>query len=242
MKDLFVRKLKMYRNVLSILNARKTVWGNSISFSADVQSLNTATENINKKSGDIKDSKSISKKKKQVGEEMQAAALIVCGLGYAYASEQKDESLKEKFNFYKSDLHKGNEIDIYNRCIGISKDAEPIRDILIAHDMPADQLTILNTAADKYNELISGPRSAIRETKSLNKEMDKIFHDCDIVLDEQLDKLMLVYQKDHADFYTEFTNARLIGGWSRVKKGKKGKNGKNGKNGEDEKGEGSEEK
>ena len=84
--------------------------------------------------------------------------------------------------------------------------------------MPANQVVLLNDAAAAFNALLSAPRSSIKSDKSTNEELEKLFRDCDTLLNEQLDKMMITFQNSHADFYTEYTNAREIGGWGRGKK------------------------
>jgi hypothetical protein len=222
MKDVFVRKLKMYRNVQSVLTARKPIWENFVPFVTTAAGLDALTGNIDAKSNEFKGSKSLSKEKEQASLTMRTAALVICGAGSAYASMQKDDGLKEKFNFSKSELKKGNEIEIYSRCLSIAKAAEPILQKLVDFNMPGDQITVLNDAAAAFNALLSAPRSVIKSDKSTNEELEKLFRECDVLLNDQIDKMMLTFENSQADFYTEYTNARAIGGWGKGKKEMKG--------------------
>ena len=143
------------------------------------------------------------------------AALIVCGAGKAYASQQKNNELKTKFNFSKSSLGKGNEKDICIRCVNISKAADAILNELLAYNMSSDQIKILNKAATAYDKLISAPRQVRKADKSTNQEIEVLYHECDILLNERMDNMMLIYKNSQPDFYIEYTNARHIGGWSK---------------------------
>ncbi len=218
MKDVLVRKLKMYRNVNTVLTARKQVWESFVPFATTADKLDDLSKKIDDKIISLNGSKSLSKEKEQAGLAMRNAAIIICGAGGAYASVQNDEGLKEKFNYSKSSLRIGNEIEIYNRCLSIGKAAEPILDNLIAFNMPANQVVLLNAAAATYNALLSAPRSSIKGDKSINEEMEMLYHDCDVLLNDQLDKLMLTFQSSQPDFCTEYNNAREIGGWRKGKK------------------------
>jgi hypothetical protein len=191
---------------------------NFVPFATSAAGLDSLTGSIDAKSSEFKGSKSLSKEKEQASLNMLSAALVICGAGSAYASINKDEGLKEKFNFSKSELKKGSEIEVYKRCLSIGRAAEPIVANLIAFNMPANQVVLLNTAATVYNALLSAPRSSIKSDKSINEELEKLFRECDALLNDQLDKLMLTFQNSQADFYTEYTNAREIGGWGKGKK------------------------
>ncbi|MCK9617496.1 MAG: hypothetical protein M0R21_06625 [Lentimicrobiaceae bacterium] len=213
MKDLLVRKLKMYRNLLAVLFGYRAIWDTSEPFKTEINNLDANMKEIDEKGLSLKGSQSVSEEKKQMCQKMLGAALIVSGIGTAYASQIKDSGLKAKFDFTKSELAKGNEIEIYNRCAGISKAAEPILDKLLAYNMPANQLTILNQYTSAFDELISAPREVRKADKSIRKEMLVLYDECDTLLDERLDKMMLIYKESHPDFYLEYSNARVIGGW-----------------------------
>jgi hypothetical protein len=215
MEDLLLRKLKMYRNVLDVVNTHKNAWETSEPFKTEVDNLDVNVKDIDEKSQRLKGSQSVSEEKKQMCQKMLGAALVVSGTGAAYASQIKDMGLKAKFNFTKSELSKGNEKEVYNRCINISLAAEPILDKLLAFNMPADQLTLLNQAASAFDKLISAPREVRKADKSTKEEMKAVYDECDTLLDERLDKMMLIYKKSYPDFFIEYTNARIIGGWHR---------------------------
>ncbi len=218
MEDVLLRKLKMYHTVSSVLETRKPVWENSPAFSSDVNKLDSCIAKIDAKSVSITGSEKKSKEKQQAWQEMLDAALVVCGAGYAYADSIGDDGLKTQFDYNRSGLKTGNEKEACDRCTNIALVAEPIAKALSDFNMPAGGVDILNDAAAKYNRLISAPRTAIKGDKSTKEEMLQVFADCDKLLVEQLDKMMLPFENSQPEFYIEYTNARVIGGWSRGKK------------------------
>lgn len=217
MDELLLRKLKMYRNVLSTTTAHKDVWITSMPFKAEVDQLEANLKKIDLKSQKLVGSKGASGHKKQMSGEMLEAALIVCGAGIAYANQNNDKDLICKFDFTKSSLAKGNEKNVYNRCVSISIAAEPILNELMTYNMPANQLTILNLAAKEFDILIAVPREVLKADKSSKEELILIYDDCDLLLDKRMDKMMLIYQKSESDYFKEYTNARIIGGWHKKK-------------------------
>jgi len=217
MEELLLRKLKMYRNVSDVLNTHKIVWETSKPFKMEVDNLDANVKDIDEKDQSLKGSQSVSEEKKQMCQKMLGAALVMSGAGTAYASQIKDMGLKAKFNFSKSELAKGNEKEVYNRCMNIAVSAEPILDKLLDFNIPADQLTILKQAASAFDKLISAPREVRKSDKSTKEEMVAVYDECDTLLDERMDKMMQIYKESYPDFFLEYSNARVIGGWSRNK-------------------------
>ena len=217
MEELLLRKLKMYRNVSNVLDTHKNVWETSVPFTMEVDNLNTNVKGIDEKDQSLKGSQSISEEKKQRYQKMLGAAFVISGAGTAYASQIKDMGLKAKFDFSRSELAKGNEKEVYNRCMNIAVSAEPILDKLLAFNIPADQLTILKQTASVFDKLISAPREVRKSDKSIKEEMVAIYDECDILLDERLDRMMQIYQESYPDFFLEYSNARVIGGWHKKK-------------------------
>ena len=218
MKKSGQNKLKMFRNVLSVLMTWVEIWKDLKAFTQDVNKLQLTSESIDKKNASIKGSKAKSAEKAQAGQKMLDMALIVSGAGYSYASHIEDDSLKTKFDFKKTTLNNGNELDVCSRCIGISEAAEPIREHLLEFNIKAEQLDNLPVFTAAFNKLITGPRATIRTEKSYREEIDVLFAKGDKLLDENIDRQMLAFKPMNPDFYTEYSNARVIGGWSKGKK------------------------
>ncbi len=217
MKNVLFRKLKMYLNVLSVLKAYIDVWVSSVPFKTEVNQFEANLIAIDKKTQALTGSEGVSENKKQMSRELMDAVLVVCGAGTAYASQINNMELKTRFNFSKSDLLHGNEKDFYHRCVNICKAAEGISDALQAYNLPTDHLQYLMTTAIAFDQLIAAPREVIKAEKSSKEEIEAFYEKCDIQLDERLDNLMLIYKNSQQDFYTEYANARQIGGWHKKK-------------------------
>jgi len=217
MDNLSLRKLKMYHDVQSVFNTHKQKWESSVPFKTEVETMDATVTAIEDKDKMLKGSESVSEEKLQTKELLLDTTLVICGVGIAYAAQIKDAGLKAMFNFTKSDLKEGNEKEIYTRCVGIGKAAEPILDKLLPFNLPPDQLTVQAEAASAFDKLIPAPREARTADKSIKEEMKILFKECDTLLNVRLDNMMLVYRKSYPDFYLEYTNARQIGGWSKGK-------------------------
>ena len=79
-------------------------------------------------------------------------------------------------------------------------------------DYGIDQTSIdeLQTLRDELDVQLSAPRNAIIERKNQTIRIKTLVKEIDIVLKLQLDKLMEILKEDHPDFFTAYTNARVI--------------------------------
>ncbi len=79
-------------------------------------------------------------------------------------------------------------------------------------DYGIDQTSIdeLQTLRDELDVQLSAPRNAIIERKNQTIRIKTLVKEIDIVLKLQLDKLMEILKEDHPDFFTAYTNARII--------------------------------
>ena len=65
--------------------------------------------------------------------------------------------------------------------------------------------------------LLDKPQGVRRKSKTNKENMEKAFKRILDLLKDELDKLMLNYKVKYPDFYTQYSNARVIGGWKKKK-------------------------
>lgn len=71
-------------------------------------------------------------------------------------------------------------------------------------------ITELQTLRDELEVLMNAPRNAIIERKVLTQQIKVITKEIDLLLKNQLDKLMVVLKEEQPDFFTAYRNARII--------------------------------
>ena len=214
MRDLLLRKLKMYNAVLAVLHTWNSIWNHLSAFTDDSAQLEKYINDIELNTRNLKDSTLVSEEKKQKFGEMIDGALAVCGAGTSYANKIKHHALAKAFNYVPSTLKAGNEEDVCNRCLGIAEAAELIKVQLINHNLPNEQITALIMIATDFQKLISAPHVAIKNHKSINAGLEQLYRDCDQFLKGQLDKDMNTFARTQPSFFAEYTTSREIGGWS----------------------------
>lgn len=213
MRELFLRKLKMYSAVFAVLKNWMGSWANMPGFTEDYNALGKFISDINAKDQVVKDSLLVSEEKKQRFSDMIDLALEVCGAGSAYANKIKDHALALSFDFTRTSLEAGNDTVVCARCRDIAEAAQPIQEALVNYNLPIGQADMLLTAIAAAESLIAAPHVAIKGRKSILVELDQLYDDCDSLLRRQLDREMLTFARSQPGFYTEYTTAREIGGW-----------------------------
>ena len=217
MKKVFVRKLTMYDTTVIVVDSKIILWENKPAFVKNRKKLVDYIKGIRDRDAIIEASKKVSKEKKQAIQKMLTAALVVCGAGSGYAGDENNEALKFVFVQTPSSLKAGTEGEVLKRCKDIAKAAEPIKAKLEDYNMPQEQVSVLNVAISVAEALLVKPHVTIKSNKTLNKEIADLFHECDVFLVEQFDKMMMTFIETAPDFLTEYTIAREIGGWRKPK-------------------------
>jgi hypothetical protein len=217
MEKLILKKQRMYRSTRTVLNKYSQVWKNSIPFKNNVNLFDASYDSMEEKELNQKTSTAASVEKEQVRKNMLDLALIVCGGGQAYSNIIKDKKLNEAFKFAKTSLNHGKEKEVYDRCKHIAATATTITNELDEYNVSAAVLNQFNDAIKDYNKVLNLPHETRKSSKSSKEEMKLLVEECDRILEEVIDNLMLTYKTDQPDFYLEYTNARVIGGWKKKK-------------------------
>ena len=221
MDNKLFNKEKMFTNVIGVLDKENSIWGTSLPFKTVYNSFDDYLKLIVAENQKQTSTKSISAKKKQAFNNMIDSTLVVAANAVVYAGLENNDELKVKFDLSSSRLKVGNEGEVYKRCMDIHNEVETIKSALIPDFLTVTQLDELKVLIDGFKDLISAPREVRKESKTAKSVMLKWIAACDELLNEKMDKLMLNYKVSHPDFYLQYTNARVIGGWSRKKNDEK---------------------
>jgi len=66
-----------------------------------------------------------------------------------------------------------------------------------------------------FKAMLPKSREKQKVLKTVTEQLKNEIDDCVVTLEERIDKMMLNYKMPQPDFYTEYTNARIIGGWEK---------------------------
>ena len=204
-------KLSMYYAVQKVCSANNGVWNGLPAF---VTAFGDYMTNIGKieEALEVQETKikGVTVNKEALQEAMVSKALEMAHAVFAYADDKDDFTLKEKVDFSRSDLKKGRDSFVMQRCQVIHSEASAIIGSLIDYGIGAADLTELQNRIDACNASLSTPRTAITNRKGAGDELDKLFSSTNRILKSKLDKLMEKFKISNSDFYRSYFNARKI--------------------------------
>src|SRR5438034_901715 len=71
-------------------------------------------------------------------------------------------------------------------------------------------LTDLQEKIDAFTGRVSSPRTTRSDNRASNETMDSQFHFADLLLEEEIDRLMKVFKMTQPEFFAAYTAAREI--------------------------------
>lgn len=206
----------MILTVLQILSDREELWKTNVPMKMAVTELDKGKgkaekliqkqEMLKKPSGDAK-----LNQKKLVTDLL----LPIIGAISAWAADTNNEELKQKFNLSKKNLLKGREMVVVERLLAILDMITPYTESLIPYGITKEMITECYSAIMLFKVMLPKSREKQKVLKTVTEQLKNEIDDCVVTFEERIDKMMLNYKMPQPDFYTEYTNARIIGGWEK---------------------------
>ncbi len=216
MRKRLENKFKMILTVLQILSDREELWETNAPMKTAVTELDKGKGKVEKliqkqemlkqPSGDAK-----LNQKKLVADLL----LPIIGAIFAWAVDTNNEELKQKFSLSKKNLLKGREMVVVERLLGILDMITPYAESLIPYGITKEMITECYSAIMLFKAMLPNSREKQKVLKTVTWQLKNEIDDCVVTLEERIDKMMLNYKMPQPDFYTEYTNARIIGGWEK---------------------------
>ena len=216
MRKRLENKFKMILTVLQILSDREELWKTNVPIKTAITELNKGKgkaekliqkqEMLKKPSGDAK-----LNQKKLVTDLL----LPIIGAISAWAADTNNEELKQKFSLSKKNLLKGREMVVVERLLGILDMITPYTESLIPYGITEEMISECYSAIMLFKAMLPKSREKQKVLKTVTEQLKNEIDDCVVTLEERIDKMMLNYKMPQPDFYTEYTNARIIGGWEK---------------------------
>ncbi len=154
--------------------------------------------------------KGASKKKEEYRTKLDKTSNIFLGIFRSYAKTIGDEELYENSNKSFSDIKyiKDTEIMVLvNTTITYARaNQNNLKDYGISEDMISEYSQI----AEGYKEYLSRPQEIKAEKKTATARLKELFKKLDEQLTEHLDNHMMQYKEKEPQFYSDYTNSRII--------------------------------
>jgi len=203
--------MAMFIAVLTVLQKFIAAWQSSIAFTDSVNQFKnkkTAIDLLRNKSES--GSKGVTEQKKIFHDKLAAQTFEIVQVLMAFYKKTNDSVSFHKVKITKTKLEKSRA----NKLISVAKNAlemahscgRAMADYQITQPI-LDEFTATLTA---YEQFVPSPRTTIVERKVALKDLSNLFKDANLILTEQLDLMMVPYEKTNPDFYKEYMNARKV--------------------------------
>jgi hypothetical protein len=206
-------KLKMTKTTLACLQHANNapLWQGIAGFEEAVADTEELVNLILERSLKQSERTGSSAEKKAAKETLTNLAFAVCSGLKAFASATSNRKLAAQADFSHSDLTRGREADLVNRCQSILALGTENADALAAKfNVTATDLKALKAAFAEFTELQPTPRQSRAASAAATADLEKLFAQLDEALKSRLDQLMVKFQRSNPAFYNEYQTARFI--------------------------------
>ncbi|MEI8201941.1 MAG: hypothetical protein WCH34_02955 [Bacteroidota bacterium] len=129
---------------------------------------------------------------------------------FGYATETKNEILKNKMELSLSEIKKIRDADFYNYGKLVYDEAWAIKTLLVPYGISEAKITAINTAIDNFVLVEQQPRLTQIELEQKRELLDKKIKDCKPFLSKEIDKIAIVFEEDEPEFYGLWVKARRL--------------------------------
>lgn len=211
MTDTQENKLSMYLTTEKVVDANNPIWAGMPAFVAAKDAFSDKIMEIGKeRQRQEKATTGVTKDKAAAEEAAISKAVSVASATYAYASVVGNNGLKDEVNYSPSELRKSRDTILIDRLRVILNAANTHAADLVDYGIAAADLAELDALVIAFEDQVQNPRAAISERATATGALQALFDETDIILKEQLDKLMEVYRNTSFQFYSQYKKARLI--------------------------------
>lgn len=201
----------MYKSVKSIIAKNQTAWTGLAAFGSSFQTftdrLQALEESGYQQNLAIVGVSAVKNAKRTL--VVDRAYAISSGI-VAYAVVNNDVETINHMKISRHELEKAGKTKLLVLVDRILIRANSIVGQLSDYGIDQTSIDELQTLRDELDVQLSAPRNAIIERKNQTIRIKTLVKEIDIVLKLQLDKLMEILKEDHPDFFTAYTNARVI--------------------------------
>ena len=204
-------KLTMLNAVLRFLKQNNSAWANSTvmveligkleALIGEIISIRLITE------GDLT---GITAEKLAQQEALINKAYELSSILYAMASSSENKILQGKVDFTESELTNARGGDLISTCLAIATLVGENLAALVPYALTEADVTVFEGMIGSFSENLPTHRVSVAERKAANERLKELFSMVDILVNDQLDRMMVRYRSASPDLYAAYLNARAI--------------------------------
>jgi hypothetical protein len=212
MNDRQIAKLNMYQKVLDVCTENEQKY-------AGIPALVNAVYELKNRVSDIQSvtqqqtesvSKGVTKDKNTAIDNVVELSLKIADPLYVYAFTTTNNRLIEKVNVNKSSFYRNHDQGALTLAKIILAEAKTNSEVLVNYGVNNADVTDLETAVTKFEELINAPSGVIGERKLYTGNLRELFVDADSIIYDKLDKLIRLFKSSSPEFFALYSNARNV--------------------------------
>ena len=204
-------KWKMAQATLETVRKHSTRWEGIPAYATAVTTLDETVTSITDAARTQTARSGDAAAKGSAFQTMVNAAFTVCSALKALASATSDRKLSAEVDFSRTDLSRGRETDVVNRCQTVLNLGTENAEVLAAkYNVSANDLKAVKTAIAAFAELQPKPRQSKATSSAATRELETLFATLDEVLHNQIDPLTEKFRESDATFYNEYQTSRSI--------------------------------
>jgi len=176
-------------------------------FAVAKATLDAITENENRRQ---LNGKRVTLRKEQLHENLANQTQAIAAVIGSYATNQKDAKLLESVNFTASDLHYVTAQVLQARSTNVFNQAKELATQLREYGITEALLASFGALTEQYAAEMRGPRNEQAERRKAGEEIAELLQELDIIFNNQLDALMMLFRFSHRSFYNGYLIKREI--------------------------------
>jgi len=152
----------------------------------------------------------VSEHKKKEKKTIATKVSSLSGVIQAYAHGINNDDLVKSVKVSRTAIEETKDQDVDALVSSILKIAQNILTELADYGVTENMINEIGTSLEEFNALIGKPRS-IRNSKFVTLEtIELLFEECNKLLKNKIDKVMLMFRDTKPEFYSSYERARTI--------------------------------
>jgi len=206
-----INKLRMAQATLETIERHQSRWNGIAGFAEAVGVLEETTQAIQDRAREQTARTGHGAAKQEAFQGMVQSGFLVCSGLKALASATGNTQLSSQVDYSRSDLARGREADVVNRCRTLLELGRANATALTGkYNIAAADLDALEAAITAFTTVQPKPRQGRAASASATRDLATLFTRLDEVLANQIDPLMEKFLTTDAAFYNEYQTARSI--------------------------------
>jgi hypothetical protein len=204
-------KLVMMKALLSFLKLNQAIWQNSAPFAAAVAELEEliAVIEVTRQITDL-DQTGLVVEKKSLKAILVDTTFEIASQLVAMASKTGDQILLAKVNFPKSELEGQRDGGLASTSKTILTLGREKMASLVEYDITEDELSALEELIARYETSLPTSRVSVSGRKVNNAKIKDLFLNSNVLLKNQIKRIMTRYATSNPDFYAGYLNASKV--------------------------------